>query len=87
MSGTSYARQLLGELPKLAASLPIISLALGSRLAQAIEVASADLVQLRRRDQMHGGLHSLLDGADAAPAFRPAPFSSAYTSPDAGNWP
>ena len=36
------------------------------RSSQAIEVASADLVQLRRRDQVRGGLHALLDGADAA---------------------
>ncbi len=33
-----------GKLPELAASLPVIGLALGSRLAQTIEVASADLV-------------------------------------------
>ncbi len=84
---TGEAGQLLGELPKLVTGLPIVGLALGSRLAQAIEVASADLVQLRCRDQMRGGLHALLDGADTAAAFRPVPFWSAYTSPDAGSWP
>src|SRR5258707_10898331 len=63
---TGEAGQLLGELPKLVTGLPIVGLALGSRLAQAIEVASADLVQLRCRDQMRGGLHALLDGADTA---------------------
>ena len=84
---TGEAGQLLGKLPELAAGLPVVGLALGSRLAQTIEVASGDLVQLRRRDQMRGGLHSLLNGADTAAAFRPAPFSSAYRSPDASSWP
>src|SRR5258708_38430568 len=60
---TGEAGQLLGELPKLVTGLPIVGLALGSRLAQTIEVASGEQGQIRRRDQIAGGLHSLLDGA------------------------
>ena len=44
--GTGEASQSLRKLPELVTSPPIIGLALGSRLAQAMEVASADLIQL-----------------------------------------